>query len=132
MTNQTNIHLALEDINPPAGLKANVLKSVEIAIERKNKNKKIIGFSVFSVSMITFIGFAISAIRAFQQSGFSTYSSLIFSDSKLVLSNLGEFVFSLIDSLPFFAITIMLVLILIILVSIEYATNGKKELAYSF
>jgi len=132
MTNQTNVYLALEDINPPVDLRTKVLQSVETAIEKKNRNRKIIGFSVFSISMISFIGFAISAVRAFQQSGFGTYSSLIFSDSKLVLSNFGEFMFSLIDSLPFFTITITLVSVLLILVSMQYMTNSKKELSYSF
>ena len=132
MTNQTKTYLSLEEINLPANLKADVLKSVEKAIEIKNRNRKIIGFSIFSVSLISFIDFAISAVREFQQSGFSAYSSLIFSDSKLVLSNLGEFAFSLVDSLPFFAITITLISVLVILVSAQYIMNSKKELSYSF
>lgn len=124
--------MILNDINPPADLEAKVLKSVEMALEKKNKNRKIIGFSVFSVSLISFIDFIIYTIHAFQQSGFSTYLSLIFSDSKIVLNNFGGFILSLVDSLPFFAITITLAMILIILVSVKYATSGKKELSYSF
>lgn len=130
--NYTHAHMALEDVNPPKDLKDKILKSVETAIERKNRNRKIIGFSIFSISMISFVDFAIMAIRELQQSGFSAYLSLIFSDSKLVLGNLGEFTLSLIDSLPTFAITITLVSILVILISIKYAMNNKKELSYSF
>ncbi len=128
----TNVYLALDDINPPADLKNKILKSIETAIERKNKNRKIIGFSVFSVSIISFIGFAVNLFNALELSGFSAYLSLIFSDSKLVLGNFGEFALSLVDSLPFFAITITLVSMLVIFISIRYATNSKKELSYSF
>lgn len=130
--NHTHIYMALQDVNPPTGLKTKILKRVETAIEQKNRNRKIIGFSIFSVSIIAFIDFAIYTIHAFQQSGFGTYASLIFTDSKIVMSNFSTFMLSLVDSLPTFAITITLISILAILISIKYATNGKKELSYAF
>ncbi len=132
MTNNTNIHFILKEIDPPQNLKAKIFQRIETVIERKNRNRKIIGFSIFSVSIISFIELIIYTVHAFQKSGFSAYASLIFSDSKLVLENFGQFALSLVDSLPFFAITVTLISILVILLSMWYATNGKKELSYAF
>lgn len=129
----TNNHREIfEELPLPTGLKAKVFERVETALERKNRNRKIIGFSLFSVSLLSCIYFAIAMIRAFQESSFSTYSSLIFSDSKLVLANFGDFMLSLVDSLPFFAITITLACALVVLMSVKYVTNGRKELSYTF
>ena len=127
-----HIHLAIEDIDPPKNLELKILQKIETVIERKNRNRKIIGFSFFSLSIVSCIGLIVYTVRAFEQSGFSAYSSLLFSDSKLVLANFGQFALSLIDSLPFFAITMMLASVLVILVSMQYMTNSKKELSYTF
>lgn len=127
-----NIKILLNDINPPADLAAKVFARVESAIEQKNRNRKIIGFSLLFISAASLIDFIIYTINAFQKSGFSAYSSLIFSDSKLVLANFGQFMLSLVDSLPFFALTITLVSISVVLFSVWYLTNGKKELSYAF
>jgi len=132
MTKETiQARLVLEEVDPPAGLKANVLTRVEKAIEQRNRNRKIIGFSLLSASTLSCVYFLMMTARALQQSGFSAYWSLIFSDSKIVLANFGSFALSLIDSLPFFAITVMFLSVFIILISIRYATNNAKELSYA-
>lgn len=121
-----------EQINPPAELKEKIFEKIEVASEKRAFKKKIFVFSSLFVSFIGFFQFAGYAISEFQSSGFYSYLSLFWSDSKVILSNFNEFIFSLLDSTPFFAITIALVSIFIFLLSMKYLVAiNKRRFAYA-
>ncbi len=122
--------IKFEDIKVPAGLKEGILYKIEMALERQNRNRKIWGFSLMSLSVVSFIPLIIYTISEFQKTGFYSYLSLLFTDSRIVFSNFNEFLLSLVDSFPFFAITMILISIFVILISVKYATNVKKNLIY--
>jgi len=114
-------------VNPRYGLKAEIFGTIDRYIERQNLYRKIIGFSLSTISALSFIPFVVYTAKSFYSSGFYDYVSLIFSDGGVVLNNLGEYTLSLVDSTPFFAITATTFSIFMILVSMRYALNIKKE-----
>jgi len=59
----------------------------------------------------------------FAKSGFYEYISLAFSDSGLIMSNLKEYVFSLVESLPMVSIILSFSLIFVFFMSLRYTTK---------
>ncbi len=93
---------------PPAGL----AKIILLRIERRErrilaiKTTATVLFFAASVWVIE-LGYT-NLVGGFEQSGFLTFSSLLFSDFSLIVSNLPDFLFSIIESFPIFSAAALL------------------------
>ncbi len=98
-------------------------------VERKSARKRI-GVLFAAISSAIGVYFLTYAINAFQASGFGTYLSLAFSDSRIVFGNFSTFLLSLVDSAPLFALTLCLVAVTAILASVRYVATAMREYRY--
>ncbi|MBU6370505.1 MAG: hypothetical protein KGH93_02000 [Patescibacteria group bacterium] len=122
---------AWHDIDPPAGLKSLVIARVDAAIIRRNATRKFVGIGTFVASFAALSYCIVILIQEIGKSGFSTYASLAFTDSKLVLANFGQFALSLADSLPVAALTLALAAFLAVLAAARYLANSKTVIQYA-
>ena len=120
----------IKDIEPRSGLETDVFDLIDRYIEKQNFYRKLIGFSLSLLSALTFVPFAIYTSSQLYSSGIYNYLSLIFTDGNVVISNFREFILSVADSLPFFALTMTAFSIFMILVSVKYALSIKREFPY--
>ena len=94
--------------------------------------------AVFSLVGLSSLAGLIPAFKMlsndFVQSGFYEYFSLLFSDSRSIISYWKEFTFSLAEALPVVSIIFVLSLIFVFFLSLRYAMKqiGKNQLALSF
>ncbi len=111
-------------------LATDILDSIDHIIERKNIYRKLFGlFFVFSCLFFLSV-YAIYITSDIAHSGFFDYFSLIFSDWKIVFSHLGEFAISLINSVPFFEITLVTFSIFFLLVSAKFLIEVREKFNY--
>ncbi len=96
--------------------------------EQKRARRNIVLFSVLSV------GSAIGAVfsweyaqQAFTSSSFFQFFSLIFSDGKIVLANLGDYLWSLAESIPALNIALLLSSVLLCVVSAVFLISAIKR-----
>ncbi|HOB90212.1 MAG TPA: hypothetical protein PKG74_02705 [Candidatus Colwellbacteria bacterium] len=99
-------------IKPPSGLEDKIIKKIA-AEERKIAVVKTAFFGVSGLTAATAsIPAFLKAVDLMEQSNFLAYVSLVFSDSRIVLSNLSEFLMATIEAVPATEISIALNLIL--------------------
>ena len=92
--------------------------------EKKILRLKIWTYSVISLGSLVALVPSIKILLAdLAQSGFYDYISLIFSDSRSIVSYWKEFIFSLGESLPVISILISLSLLFIFLKTVQSITN---------
>jgi len=118
---------------PDANLAENVWRTIVL------RNKRMAQFKLWSFAATGIVSLA-GLVPAFKilsndlaQSGFYEYFSLIFSDSRLIISYWKELVFSLAESLPTVSIIFTLSLIFVFFLSFRYAMKqiSKGQLSLS-
>jgi len=119
---------SINEINPPKGLELAVLSRIEKEIKRKIILNRIFGGLFSFISIIALVPLAIYTTNEFYQSGFFSFMSLLFSDSKIVFSNFGEYALSIVDSVPLLAITLTLLSVQALLVSVRYIFNNERKI----
>lgn len=93
---------------PPAGLARGILARIEKRERRMLAMKAALQAALFAASVwVIQIGYT-NLMGGFQQSGFLTFTSLLFSDFSLIASNLPDYLFSIIESFPIFSAAILL------------------------
>ncbi|HOF50503.1 MAG TPA: hypothetical protein PLH22_02375 [Candidatus Colwellbacteria bacterium] len=99
-------------IKPPSGLEDKILKKIAEQ-ERKTAVMRTAVFGIFGLTAATAsVPAFIKAADLMEQSNFLAYASLVFSDSRIILSNLSEFLTAIIEAMPLTEIAIVLSLIL--------------------
>lgn len=105
MENKGDFSLVLNELEPPAGLYTLVLARIALARRRAARWQFAFQTGVFFVSGMLLVPFAQSVGQEFYTSGFSEYASLLFSTDTGIISNSSqELMYSLIESLPAFAL----------------------------
>lgn len=91
------------------------------AYEAQRARRAFIASAVFlPVSGVAFFVSLWYAAGAFAQSGFVDYVSLILSDTDTVLSYWGDFAYSVVEAIPFGAVTASLGLLVLVLVTLRF------------
>lgn len=97
--------MVLHEIEPPPGLYTVVLARIARARRRSVRLQFVFQTGVFFVSGMMLVPLAQSIGQEFYTSGFYEYASLLFSsDTSIISSSSQELLYSLIESLPAFAL----------------------------
>ncbi len=108
MKDKVTLHEALSDMEPPSSLYAATLARIAFMRRRAAMVRTLLlgGFAFLSGAI--FVPSLAYAVQEFHASGFYDYATLLISDRGLVLTFWREFVLSLLDSLPSFAVLLLL------------------------
>ena len=114
-------------IEPPRKLKLSILSSI-VEEERHRAKRLLMIFAPASLLSLISIIFSIQyVLKAFYQSGFYTYFSLLLSDPDVVLTYWKEFAMSLVDTIPFMWITVSLISIALFLICLRMFSNSIRN-----
>ncbi|MFA5080539.1 MAG: hypothetical protein WC472_02845 [Candidatus Paceibacterota bacterium] len=121
------LFMNMEEVNPSSKL----FEKIMLRISREEKlvivKKRIAVFSVFlAISLGGFVYSFITVQNAFVSSGFTQFFSLIFSDFNIVIAYWQNFLFTLLESLPVFAMIISLVMFSIVLGFLTFLMKDMK------
>ena len=114
-----NLFKQENEINIPKNLYQQVVFCVEQAIEKKKRQDQIVWGGLFLASLGIFVASAIHTTLVITRSSFGNYFSLIFTDSATALTLWKQIILSLIESLPFIEICIVLTSVAVVLWSIR-------------
>jgi hypothetical protein len=115
----------------PGKLQGVVLSRITLLAHRQKQYREAGGFAASIVSLFALVSLAWYAFVQFQQSGFATYFSLIFTDSRVVWGSFSDFALSLVEATPFFAMTGFLIACIIFLISMRYVVGQLSKASYS-
>lgn len=110
METQGILYTVLKEVEPPSRLSAAIRARIAEAARRSARTKTLwlgIASLVFGILLVPAVQYAGQELYA---SGFYEYASLFFSDSSSVLSAWRELSLSMIESLPSFALLLLLAL----------------------
>ncbi|MCX6723991.1 MAG: hypothetical protein NT155_02315 [Candidatus Staskawiczbacteria bacterium] len=114
------------NIEPPIGLLEKILKRIHRE-ERILVIRRVIIFSILLIgSLLGFIPSLRMLVSDFNQSGFSSFFSLVFSDFSLVSAYWKNFMIILLETLPAASLALFLAVLLIILESIKLIAKDVK------
>lgn len=117
----------MDRIEPPKRLKLSILASI-VEEERRRVKRLLVIFAPASLLSLIGIIFSIQyVLKAFYQSDFYTYFSLLLSDPDVVLTYWKEFAMSLIDTIPFMWITVSLISIALFLICLRMFSNSIRN-----
>jgi hypothetical protein len=111
---------------PSAELSACILTRIHGAKIRQARIRFYTTAGVTGFSCIALIPASNYVLNALDQSGFYEYSSLLFSDSALLFTYWKEFAFTIAESLPLGAITLVLGTALIFIASARMAAKNAR------
>ena len=110
----------------PYGLEDRVFARIQKYSAHEIMKRKIIGGLSLSISLFAFLEFSLFLISETKKSGLLDYISLLKTDYQVVMGNLSVYILSLVDSVPFFAITLSTLSVLAILASIRYIAGTSR------
>jgi len=123
MGNKINKAIKGLSVVPRPDFESRILLKIRDAREQQKKTKRYIGFGISTLSLCGFLPFLVYTVKDFYQSGFFSYISLLFSDGKIVMENLGQYAMSVVDSFPFLAVSMSLLFLQIFFVAIRYSLS---------
>lgn len=119
-------------LEPKNDLKVSIIKK----IKREELKRSIlkIGLSSFVSlgSAVSVVFLLVNIIKDYYRSGLSEYVSLMFSDGSALVSYWQSYVMSLIETLPIFTITLVLISIWILTVSLNLVLSFSKNMSKVF
>ncbi|MDD5639231.1 MAG: hypothetical protein PHR47_00250 [Candidatus Pacebacteria bacterium] len=121
------LFMNMEEANPSNKL----FEKIMLRISREEKlsivKKRIAVFSVFLIiSLGGFVYSFIAVQNALVSSGFTQFFSLIFSDFNIVIAYWQNFLFTLLESLPVFAMVVFLIMFSIVLSFLTFLMKDMK------
>jgi hypothetical protein len=123
-SNYKQLFQALPQEPVPTYLCERILGAVQQEHTRIQRVRLVISSLAGTGSLVGLV-FAIPAlIRAASVTGFSSFASLLVSDSDLFTSHHGAFVYPLLEALPGFEVTVTLFLLAVFLVSLRNFVRG--------
>lgn len=120
----------LEAFEPNSALYSKILENIENKQRSFARRRFFVFLFLFLGSSIAIIPISNMLYTDFAQSGFIQFFSLIFSDSKLIVSYWHNFALILMESLPVVSSIIFFAVLFIILESLSFLTRDAK-LAFS-
>ena len=117
----------LERFEPSEKLRANILARIDFEKRRSSRIRLAVLGTVVAASFGAVIPSFQYAWRAFFQSGFYEYLSLLFSDSGAVLASWKTFILSLAETIPLAEMTIFLIAVFVFLFSARLAIKSVKS-----
>ncbi len=118
--------MKFNEIDLPPGLEKKILAKIEMMASKEILKRKILGGFSLAVSIFAFLEFSLYLVSETKKSGFIDYVSLLLSDYKIVLGNFSSYILSVVDSIPFLAVTLAMVSILAIMASARYLAGAAK------
>ena len=116
----------LTRLDPPPGLMSAILARIDQK-ERQTAQVRVVAFSVVSLISIAALVPAINYFAGdFNQSGFSQYFSLLFTDGGTAMIYWKDFALSLLESLPIISTATLLATTLILLSSLKLIAQNAK------
>lgn len=92
----------------PAGLEARIMARVRSAARRRNAVKAIIGSVASALFAVALVFAGREAVTETAMTGFGQYLSLAFTDSRSILSDWRDFVWTLVESAPVMGLALSL------------------------
>ena len=114
---------------PPADLYEKIVFRVQREEVKSASIRSVFQGCITLASFVFAFPIFINVLNGFSQSGFWQYFSLIFTDSAVVITHFQTFLTSLVESTPFYEITIFLVVLFIFLGSIKYVSENLRQVA---
>ncbi|MFZ2555614.1 MAG: hypothetical protein WAZ27_00545 [Minisyncoccia bacterium] len=117
----------LRPIGAPQDLKRVILE--RIRMEEKRAAQRVVAVSApFILASIAGVVWAVeSAITSLAQTGFAEYVSLMFSDTSIIVTVWQPLMLSIIESLPFFALTVLVGAGLVFFASTVVAAQNARR-----
>jgi hypothetical protein len=112
----------------PSGLEEKILLRIREKERAKIKRGFIFGCAGALLGLASFVPTAVSLSAAAAKSGFFQTFSLLFSDSGTVMKFLSDFIYSLLDSVPFTETLVFLAVVLVLIVSARAIFMDSKKL----
>ena len=130
MTDYRSLFHNLRPLSAPLGLKSAIIACIR-AEERSYARRNVALFAPLLVASLAGVAWSVSlALPALASSGFAQYVSLLFSDPTIVASAWFPYVLSIIESLPIFALTVLVGAALGLVISGAALKNARR--AFSF
>ncbi len=120
-------NIKYKEIEIPQNLGKKVILSIQKMSNRQLMIKKIIGSLFLMVSSFSLFEFSFYLIGEFKKSGFFDYASLMVSDYEIIFSNFSSYILSLIESTPFFALSLVVLSVFAIMKSLSYLANVASK-----
>lgn len=117
-------------IEPSVGLKENIIYKIEKEVKKKAIFTFVFGVLTSLTSVLVMIYSSILIIKDYYTSGLSEYISLIFSDSSVILGFWKEFIYLVVESLPFITITLVLLSLFSFVWSLKYMFSNLKTFPF--
>ncbi len=116
----------IKDPETPEGLYEAVMQKIGQAARRGARAKSTISGTAILVSLAGVFAGVPVAYAEFSESNFFNYLSLLFTDSAAVLSAWKGFLLSLLESAPFFGMTLTLGVVFVLLLSIRLFLKNMR------
>jgi hypothetical protein len=91
------------------------------------KKRLILEFFVFILSFFVFIPMTLKLISDIAVSGLTEFLSLLFTDFAVVMANIGDYVLSLLESAPFFSLSLTLAVLLFIVFDLAKIADSYSD-----
>ncbi|MDD4989276.1 MAG: hypothetical protein PHV42_02520 [Candidatus Pacebacteria bacterium] len=124
MKSYRNLFNNLEEKIPSENLKLTIIKEVRHIENRKIKTRFIFSVTLLVASLGGIVEAFVQFVQHSNQSGFSQYASLLFSDNSVFFSYWKDLGLSLVESLPLVSTVLLLGVVLVFLWS------GARTLKY--
>lgn len=115
--------------NPPPDLVSRSLSRISLLQKNILLRRRIIIGTLCTLGLVP--GLATFGYRSYEaagHSGFLSYMSLLFTDTRMVVSNFREFLFSLLETLPILDPLIFMLGLLIVMIALHYLATYVIEL----
>lgn len=123
----------MDKFEPSKDLRQNIVLTIVKEERQRAKNYLILSSTTALGSVVGVIFSVQYVIQVITQLSFYKYFSLFFSDSDIVLSYWRDFVMSLVESMPFFAITLVLLAVVALMMSVRvFINNSGRDFGFSF
>lgn len=121
----------MEKVNPPQGLKRNIL----LGVAREEVRRAKVYFSIALIALpVSLVGVFLSGkylVNSFYESGFYNYFSLLFSKDSGLLLYWKELTYSLVETVPVFGMTLFLIALGFLVWSGANTLTNMRRLAIS-
>jgi hypothetical protein len=118
--NLRKIFKKLKNTEPSAELETKIFKAIALEKSQKVVRKLMYARAGLAVSFGALFGTFFVFGKSFLESDFLNLVKLVFSDTGIIAQNMGEFSFSLLETLPAVEIFVMLVPVLVLMAMLSW------------
>lgn len=127
--NYEKLFSKIKSLGPPVGLLERIINRIQTERNLLTVKRRLFIFSVgFIGSIAAFVPVFKMVYQGFAESGFMQFLSLLFSDTGVVLSYLGSFLASLLETLPVMGLLAFLAVLLVFLESLKLLSRDIKSI----